>query len=424
MIIEWWRTRLRHWPWLRRAWNDWTTLNGMMLKGGADWYHWRTRKHKPRTRSSSRTSVVTSRRLKIAFVTNKVFAREIKLAYAARLRGHHITLLAPNVELDENTSQYFDERLRAQNPWQALARLSELEPDVTHLIVQGDNLFMLPVLLYAPSPVVYDPYDCWQGMLQPNSQASALELAAERLCFANADYVCSRSLEPRYLRRHQGYAMPATLYFPEYCWREPRQREPRVISDEQELHLVYCGGIWPEDRYPAATAGYAQYLDIGRALGQQRIHLHLYPAKVPSGTTYESFYSLYLQEDQHNPFFHMHPTLPYMALMQELTRYDAALHIFGMNISYTLGSATLLKRDLSSANKLFDYIEAGLPVIIHIGRHQRGIVRHYGISIEISDISQIRAALLSALVKQPSRKSEATIAHHAQRLDQMYRFWG
>jgi len=196
---------------------------------------------------------------------------------------------------------------------------------------------------------------------------------------------------------------------------------PHLFSDSEEMNLVYCGGIWPEDRYSPAAAGYAQYIEIGRSLAKQHIHLHLYPAAPPVGVSHEDFFKLYLQESTRNRFFHIYPTLPYEELMCELPKYDAALHVLGAGINTMHGSATSAKIDCSSANKLFDYIEAGLPVIIHKGRHQRGVVRHYGVSIEVNDIGHVRQALMRILKVEHPAKLSATIAFHAGRLDTMYR---
>jgi hypothetical protein len=139
------------------------------------------------------------------------------------------------------------------------------------------------------------------------------------------------------------------------------------------------------------------------------------------GVNHEDFFALYLQESAQNHYFHIYPTLPYAELMCELPKYDAALHVLGAGINTMLGSATSAKINCSSANKLFDYIEAGLPVIIHEGRHQRGVVRHYGVSVEVHDIGQVRQALLGVLKVEHLAKLSAAIVFHAGRLDTMYR---
>ena len=404
-------------------WNDLNVLLQAYVRGLPDWVLYRIarRVRKSSLRPDESFYDSSKQSLHIVFVSNKITARESKIAYAARRYRNRVTLITQHATSDSEMADCYDRCFIAKNPWQVLQLIGQLRPDIVHAFVHEDNLWMLPVLYYTAVPIVYDPYDCLQGMLERNHQYSRWQLIAERRWFADADRICARSLEPRYLRKQHGYRMPSTTYFPEYCWHEPRQQQPRHFSDDEELNLVYCGGIWPEDRYSPAAAGYAQYIEIGRLLAKQRIHLHLYPAAPPAGVSHEVFFALYLQESTRNHFIHIYPTLPYAELMCELPKYDAALHVLGAGINTMLGSATSAKINCSSANKLFDYIEAGLPVIIHEGRHQRGVVRHYGVSVEVHDIGQVRQALLSVLKVGHPAKLSAAIAFHAGRLDTMYR---
>ena len=345
---------------------------------------------------------------------------ECKLCYAARLFGHRVTLVASRVQSPETVSQSFDAYHQTENPWQTLALLDQLRPDVVHVFTDYANALILPILLYAPAPVIYDPYDCAQGMIKPQYQYNFLELLAERVCFARADHICSRSLEPLFLRRRFQYRMPNVTYFPEYCWRAPEPCVPRAIQEDEELHIVYCGGVMPEDRFPAEEYGYAQYIEVGRVLAKQRIHLHIYPAPNPGNADFENFFSLYLEESKQNPFFHIYHPLPHEELVKKLPQYDAALHIMGATINDGIGRSTRAKLDYSSANKLFDYIEAGLPLIVHNGKHQRGIVRHYGQIVEVSDISRVRKALAAVIGMKKCSNEKAYIAYHAKRLGNMY----
>jgi len=411
--------RVRRAKALRNVWAELRLLE-FYLRSMPSWARRQHRRRQQKGAAVARRPVYTlSAPLHIVFVTHYARAREFKLAYAARLCGHRVTLVATHVQSSGMVAQHFDAHYEADDPWQILALLDELRPDVAHLFVNYNNARMLPVVLYAPSPVVYDPYDCLRGMFEPEYQVNWLELEAERICFACADHICARSLEPLCLRRHFGYRMPATTYFPEYCWRPPRQREPRQVRNE-ELHLVYCGGVWPEDRYPAGEYCYAQYIEIGRALARQRIHLHIYPAPLAGMVDFDCFFSLYLQEDGSNPYFHFHRSLPYPELVREMVQYDAAMHVMGAAINSDMGRVTYLKLDYSTSNKLFDYIESGLPVIIHKGKHQRSIVRHYGQTIEINNISVARQALTQVIGRKKCPSRKAHIAYHAKRLGDMY----
>lgn len=399
---------------LSNLWADFCVLKHY-VGGIPDWRKWQKERRRQQ-KIEGKHNVETP--LNIAFVTQYARARELKLAYAARLCGHQVTLIASGVQFPDMANEYFDDFRGAKNVWQMLKVLDEINPDVVHLFVNYNNAFLLPILLYSSSPVIYDPYDCLKGMFKPEFQINCLELRAERMSFEQADHICSRSLEPLYLRRKFGYQMPDTTYFAEYCWKEPKPYEPRDRFREADLHIVYVGGIWPEDRYPADKFGYAQYIEVSRILAKQNIHLHIYPAPTPAISNFESFFSLYLEEATTNPYLHFYHPINYNELTQVLSRFDAAMHIMGLTINENLGRLARPKLDYSSANKLFDYIEAGLPVIIHNGKHQKSLVRHYSHIIEVQDLANVREAILALNFQK--RPSHVTIKDHAERLGQMY----
>jgi glycosyltransferase involved in cell wall biosynthesis len=388
------------------------------LAATPDWLLW---KKEPKKLPQERTKPNQS--LHIAFITQFSRARELKLAYAANMYGHRVTLIAHEVQFPELVDESFDGFHQTGNVWQMLKVLDDINPDIVHLFINYNNAHLLPILYHSPSPVIYDPYDCLKGMFKPAYQAHWAELYAERLNFKHADHVCSRSLEPLYLRRTHGYRMSDTTYFAEYCWQEPTQKEPRKIDSDDDLHIVYVGGIWPEDRYSPREFGYAQFLDIGRELNSRGLHLHLYPAPTPANLHFEDFFSRYLDEDKKNHRFHIHKPLPYHELLSVLPSYDAALHIVRNWTMDGLGRASEVKQKYSFANKLSDYIEAGLPIIIHNGFHQAAYVRHYGKSITFSGLNDFD--LLSKRIKDirskriiPNRCS--TVRFQAKRLSNMY----
>jgi len=399
---------------LRNLWADFCVFKHYV---GAipDWLKWRSERH---GRLETEGKPPAELHLNIAFVTQYARARELKLAFAARRCGHRVTLIASRVQFPDVANEYFDHIYETKNVWQMLNLLEELNPNVIHLFVNYNNVFLLPILLYASSPVVYDPYDCLKGMFKPEYQVNWLELRAERMSFERADHICSRSLEPLYLRRKCSYRMPDTTFFADYCWQKPKELKPREIGPDDDLQIVYVGGVWPEDRYPVKEFGYAQFLELSRILAEQSIHFHIYPAPTPASSDFESFFSIYIEESKQNPYLHLYHPIDYHELAEILPSYDAGIHIMGLAVNTDLGRHARPKLDYSTANKLFDYIEAGLPVIIHNGRHQKGLVRHYSHVIELQDLSNARKAINKLNFQKPLTRP--TIKDHAERLGRMY----
>jgi len=173
----------------------------------------------------------------------------------------------------------------------------------------------------------------------------------------------------------------------------------------------------PEERFPASEWGHAQFLGIGRELALQRIHLHLYPAPDPN-IEFESFFSSYLRENDRNPHFHFHRPLPFRDLIERLSRYDAGWHVLGVN---GVGRLTKTKLYYNSANKIFDCIEAGIPVLSNSGFHQHGILKHFGAAIRIKRIEDTRRLLTEYYANPPVHGSKtAGLKSQAGRLQRMY----
>ena len=106
--------------------------------------------------------------------------------------------------------------------------------------------------------------------------------------------------------------------------------------------------------------------------------------------------------------------------MEALAQYYFALHICGPGINDQTGQNTQAKVHYSTANKLFDYIQAGLPVIIHEGFHQRGLVRHYGRAICVQHLDELANLLPAALQAPYPVHVSATLAYQAPRLGRRF----
>ena len=378
----------------------------ILLRELPEWHRWR---RKARTASTPRRADAS---LLIAFVSSQSRPRLFKLAHAVNRAGHRVSLIS-GARYNPAELEAFESYKHASNPWDILDALEEMSPDVVHLFGNYDNFSMLPVGRFAPAPVVFDPYDVLRGMITPKWQKDWVELRAERMLFETADHVCARHLEPLVLKRRFGYAMPAATFFPDYCWRRPAIRKSK---SHEGLHVVYCGNVKPEDRHSKDEVGYAQYIDIGRKLAVQEIHLHIYPAIGGLDIAFDEYFALYLKENELNSFFHFHRPVPYGELIERIGHYDAALHV----VDGSYGRVTEEKLNYSTANKLFDYIEAGLPVIIHRGLLQRSIARRCGTAVTVDSLDNIRPRLERVLASHRDPISRCDLEYHWPRLGAMY----
>jgi len=321
-------------------------------------------------------------------------------------------------------ANYFDEINLVKNVWQCLLCFEKIKPDIIHLFVNYTNIRLLPVLLFSPAPVVYDPYDCVKGMFNKKFKLSWIEEWAEKVFFKKADHLCARSLEPQYLKRHYGYKLPPSTYFPDYSWCAPPIHTDKVLKNCEELSIVYVGGINVENKYPE---GYkiGQLLEIGRILGKQKIHLHIYPAFPLNDNNFKEYFSLYFTESEKNFYFHIHTPLEKSELLKVIGKYDAAINILPHeSISDTKIAYSKAKIKFCTSNKIFDYIEGGLPIILCGGFHQRGIVRRYGKLVYSNTTDKIRSSIEKVYLIKSLGNSKNTnqidLQSHAKRLQYMY----
>ncbi|MDO8460541.1 MAG: hypothetical protein Q7S74_05505, partial [Nanoarchaeota archaeon] len=125
----------------------------------------------------------------------------------------------------------------------------------------------------------------------------------------------------------------------------------------------------------------------GKILSKQGIHLHVYTIAKPG--EFEE-YERYAKNEK---YFHFYTLMPYRDLIKEIARYDYALWVHPVYGKYGDEGATEEKLKVSIGNKLFTYLEAGLPIIIsdHLDLGKK-IVTNYkmGFSIKDSELNNLK----------------------------------
>jgi hypothetical protein len=216
----------------------------------------------------------------------------------------------------------------------------------------------------------------------PTTRWLQQELPHEKRCLEKADGVISHSMEMNEgFRRYHITEKPPSLFFPLYC-------DDDVFLDPQkaagkEIHLVYAGGVAGSHRDPKHY-GNTQFAGLIQKLTSQGLHFHIYPSPTNVRADYEEYESI----AKENPLFHFHASVSQDKLSAELSQYHYGLLPFFKELSEQ--SATKLK--FATTLKLFNYLEAGLPVIVSkdLG-FQSWIVERYdaGMGISLDDITSL-----------------------------------
>ncbi|MEP6755487.1 MAG: hypothetical protein ABJA67_08300, partial [Chthonomonadales bacterium] len=253
------------------------------------------------------------------------------------------------------------------------------------------------------------------------------ELPHERACMAGADGLVAHSLEPNEGFRRYGIARkdrPPTLFFPLYCDDDLFVDHVPKISNT-ELHLVYAGGVAGSHR-DAKHYGNIQFFGLIDTLTKQGLHFHIYPSPTNIRADVEEYEAL----AHVNPRFHFHDPVPQERLAGELGRYHYGIHLGFVNDAEHKQSSA--KYRLCTTLKLFNFIEAGIPVLSSDNlEFQAWLVTRYGSGIrlkreEIEVLAQILEMVSYASIANTLRggRNELSIKNQMLRLLRFYQGMG
>src|SRR5437868_7680768 len=210
------------------------------------------------------------------------------------------------------------------------------------------------------------------------------EFPHEKKVLALSDGLVSHGLEPIPATKiYEIKKRPPLLFFPLYCDNDFFQANTKELRQD-DIHLVYAGEIMGSFR-DKKQFGNVQFHELIDTLSKQRIHFHVYP----SPSTLPLYFEEYKQIERQNSFFHLHNAVAQDALAKELSKYHfGIIPFFKANTNQSDD-----KYKFSTALKLFNFIEAGIPVLVSEDiEFQCWMALRYsaGISIRKNDIPSLR----------------------------------
>ena len=223
---------------------------------------------------------------------------------------------------------------------------------------QSSNIELPQVLINCKSifpKTIFDEYDVVAEMYRFASQKL---IDAELFCFEHTDGICSRYRCMEYLEE-KGYSICQNrIYFIDCCndfigYESPQRRE------EEELHLVHVGTVLTDKAYE--TSRVARLLEFGLQCRENRVHLHIYPTSYDAAKLHK-----YIEMERMNPYFHLHHTVSMRVLAQEISKYDfGILNTCSDFLEYAdrEGTSTKEKHMFAEANRMYDFLDSGLPVV-------------------------------------------------------------
>jgi len=180
-------------------------------------------------------------------------------------------------------------------------------------------------------------------------------LRNEKYCIENADGICNRGYEYEFLIEKDWDIKGKWIQFHDYCCKELNYQHN---EDKEELSICYVGGIFSLKKYQDSS--YAGLIDFAKMCRINKCHIHVYPSYWDKDE-----YSEYILEEANNPYFHIHATVPFNEMLGEISKYDYGF--FPVKSDFLekkyIGYYSREKAIYGTANKFFDYLDAGLPFV-------------------------------------------------------------
>lgn len=274
----------------------------------------------------------------VLFVQESPCIRNYKMATALRKRGHRVTLAYSRARLSQMYPGLKDDVYSGLIQIKNFRHLWDVSKqfDVMHCHNEPDILTV--AALACPIPVVHDTHDLISLRANGDQNLTFFEGVANR---GAAGRVYTTPYQLHEAQKLYGVEGPCAVLY-NYAVEDdlPRQFKTKLSSKDGQIHLVYEGGI--------GTQGHRNYFDLFFALAKLGVNLHIYP------TAYVPEMAKIFSRDSR---LHYYNPLSPKQIMEEMTQYDAGIIPFNM----VQGNKRFL--DSTIANKLFEYLAAGLPVI-------------------------------------------------------------
>ncbi len=275
--------------------------------------------------------------------------RNIKYAEALNNNGIEVHLLYRDKSPTEGYGRgddFYRSLTRFKYRFRLLDRIkrmiSDKAIDLIHYHNQPDVLGASIIKANLSVPVVFDCHD----FMSFKHHLSRREKAAERTCneesqgviYPSAMYMEEAMKHYRFTPRRLVFGN----YYPAALLVNTQDFLPKLSTQDGKIHLVFQGRIaekHSDHRYLAAHL---------REFDPQRFSIHLFPSNSKEFSEYKAI-----------PAVELHQKLPYAELMKAMTAMDYGLVMFQDSIAAKLPAIRY-----AFGNKTFDYLCAGLPILV------------------------------------------------------------
>jgi len=235
-----------------------------------------------------------------------------------------------------------------------------------------------------------------------------------------SDGIITNCLEP--LAIYHDYKIkkrPPVLFFP-FITDNDLFISEKNIHKLNGTHLVYAGGLAGK-KSNDSESGNVKFFALAKKLGEQKIHLHLYPSPYTS----QDIINDYKKLENEIPYFRMHDVVPQVELGAEISKYHFGIYMYFKQFN----SFNEYKFDYQTSLKTFNYLEAGLPILM--SKDVKFLHWFFGrnkcvIDLEINDLNNLKEKIASkeysALFKQTLKaREELSLKNNVSKIINFYK---
>jgi tetratricopeptide (TPR) repeat protein len=294
-------------------------------------------------------------------------SRQVKIASGLKHMGWHVVVLSPR-QTPKELYEFFDETICYQDLPELLHYSQQFKGNLFHVFSQWGGDAATLFALHKPGKVIFSPVDIHQISFekmisfQDEYRNQHVVIPQQRFCLQEADGICTKDLMLLPSRRELGYKLSSNiLLFQDYCWNRALNKK---YGDGDEIHAVYAGSL------PGPNDPDSEYVRPIKDLTAKGIHVHIYPHSIwllkENYNRLHMEYHKYFELAERNPMFTFHDPLQPNELHKELIKYDFGLSIHtGLTYGLTRPKIRMDVYKYCGSSKLFDYLDAGLPMILN-----------------------------------------------------------
>ena len=357
-------------------------------------------KYEYQIRTLPKPLLKTKYSLNILFIQDAPCIRNYKYAAALKKRGHKVTLAYFIKKLSERYQGLDDDVYEDSIKITDFKQLWDLSKNFDLIHSHNEPDYYTIAALAGGIPVIHDTHDLISLREPENNQLKYFEGVANRGASGRI-----YSTPYQYKEAQDLYGVNGnSIVFYNYASGEhlPKNYLPKLSSFDGKIHLVYEGGVSGSD------GKHRDFADQFVKLSQLGYFVHIYPAAFNADL---------------NSFFSVYPNIVYNkpvspgALIEIMTQFD-----FGI-IPWNMEKGNVRFLSSTIANKLFEYLAAGIPVAAADIISYRDFFKknHVGITFNsIEDFHSKIDILQQIKAEMTGKKIEFTYESEIEKVEKFY----